>query len=136
MSRYILIRRLRGPAILLLLGVVALLHQAGMTDMWKLFVPLLLILLGVLQLAERMTLAAEMNNPPPPPGGPYPDANYPDPNFPGGYPGGYSGGYPGGYAGQPGVPYQGAPQGTTAPGTAIVPAHTDDYERDANGGKS
>ena len=27
MSRYILIRRLRGPAILLLIGVLALLHQ-------------------------------------------------------------------------------------------------------------
>ena len=29
MSRYILIRRLRGPAFLLLIGVVALLHQTG-----------------------------------------------------------------------------------------------------------
>jgi amino acid transporter len=133
MNRYILIRRLRGPAILLLLGVCALLHQAGVTPMWKLFVPLLLILLGVLQLAERMTLAAEMNNPSgPPPGGPYPD-----PNFPGAP---YQGGYQGGYSGQPGVPYQGAPYqgpaGTAAPGSAIVPANQDDFERDPNGGKS
>ncbi len=29
MSRYILIRRLRWPAILLLIGVLALLHQGG-----------------------------------------------------------------------------------------------------------
>ncbi len=39
MNRYILIRRLRGPAILLLMGVCALLHETGKAPMWKLFVP-------------------------------------------------------------------------------------------------
>jgi hypothetical protein len=47
MNRYILIRRLTGPSILLLLGVVALLHQADLVN-WSIFVPLLLILIGVL----------------------------------------------------------------------------------------
>jgi hypothetical protein len=60
MSRYILIRRLRGPAILLLFGTVALLHQMGaIPHFWKLFWPLLLIMLGLLLLAERAALAAE-----------------------------------------------------------------------------
>jgi hypothetical protein len=58
MNRYILIRRLRGPAILLLLGIVALLHEANLLDGWNIFFPLLLILIGVLKLAERAALAA------------------------------------------------------------------------------
>ena len=57
MNRYILIRRLTGPAILLLLGIVALLHEADLAS-WNLFVPLLLILIGVLKLAQRAALAA------------------------------------------------------------------------------
>src|SRR5215469_4645381 len=58
MNKYILIRRLRGPAILLLLGTVLLLWQAGLVEFWSLFFPLLLILIGVLKLAERAALAA------------------------------------------------------------------------------
>ena len=58
MNRYILIRRLRGPAILVLLGVIALLHESGLVEFWSLFFPLLLILIGVLKLAERAALAA------------------------------------------------------------------------------
>ena len=60
MNRYILIRRLRGPAILLLIGVIALLHSTGIIhSFWHLFWPLVLILLGVLLLAERAALASE-----------------------------------------------------------------------------
>lgn len=58
MNKYILIRRLRGPAILLLIGTILLLRQAGLVDFWPLFIPLLLILIGVLKLAERAALAA------------------------------------------------------------------------------
>lgn len=58
MNHYFLIRRLMGPAILLLVGVVALLHQAHLVS-WSIFWPLLLILIGVLKLAERAALAAE-----------------------------------------------------------------------------
>jgi len=60
MNRYIMIHRLRGPAILLLIGVLALLHQMGaIPHFWRLFWPLLLILIGGLLLAERAALSSE-----------------------------------------------------------------------------
>jgi len=60
MNRYIMIRRLRWPAILLLIGVLGLLHQAGVIEyFWRLFWPLLMILIGGIMLAERAVLAAE-----------------------------------------------------------------------------
>lgn len=62
MNRYILIRRLTGPSVLLLLGVVALLHQADLVS-WNIFIPLLLILIGVLKLAQRAALAAAGDEP-------------------------------------------------------------------------
>jgi len=79
MSRYIMIRRLRAPAILLLAGGIALLHQTGIIHRgWSLFWPLLLILLGVLLLAERAALAADGGYPTMPfPGAPYPGAPAP-----------------------------------------------------------
>lgn len=101
MNRYILIRRLTGPCVLLLLGVVALLHQADLVS-WYIFIPLLLILIGLLKLAQRAALAMAGDEP-----------VYP--------------GYPAaGYPGYPGYPY-GAAAPTTQPipqpaGTAIVPA--------------
>lgn len=61
MNRYILIRRLRWPAVLLLLGTILLLHEAGLVEFWDLFFPLFLILIGVLKLAERAALAAAGN---------------------------------------------------------------------------
>lgn len=121
MSRYMLIRRLRGPAFLLLVGVIALLAQAHILS-WGHSWPLYLILAGVLALAERAALAAEGYPPPygttPAPGAPYQGTPY------------------------QGAPYQGTPyQGTPAappaePGTSIVPARSDDFEHDPNGGHS
>ncbi len=109
MSRYILIHRLRWPAILLLLGVLALLHQAGViAHFWRLFWPLLLIMLGLLMLAERAALAAEGDSP----------------HF--GAP--WQGTNPG--AGQ------GAGQGAGPAGTAIVPSQTHDFADGPNGGQS
>ncbi len=58
MSRWLLIRRLRGPAFLLLIGIMALLHEwtdFGFARSW----PLLLILGGLLALAERAALAQD-----------------------------------------------------------------------------
>jgi len=108
MSRYLLIRRLRGPAFLLLLGILALLHQTGAVDhFWRWFWPLSLILWGVLLLAERAALEVEG----------YPQT-YPDGAYPGAYP---PGPHPGGGAGP-------------TPGTSIVPANSDDLER-TNGGQ-
>ena len=77
MSRYILIRRLRGPAFLLLVGVIALLAQAHILG-WDKSWPLYLILWGVLMLAERAALAAEGGYPPPP----YAGSTYPNPGYP------------------------------------------------------
>ena len=97
MNRYILIRRLTGPAILLLLGVLALLHQTGVIDhWWKFFWPLLLILLSVLKLAERAALASE--------GYPPAYADYSNAQYPGA---------------------QGGENPPAAPGTSIVPSSTD-----------
>ena len=56
MNRYFLIRRLRGPAFLLLVGMNALLAQAHILG-WGQSWPLYLILAGVLLLAERAALA-------------------------------------------------------------------------------
>ena len=119
MNRYILIRRLTGPAILLLLGIIALLHEADLVS-WNLFIPLLLILIGVLKLAQRAALAAAGDEPPYP--GTYPGA------YPGTYPGGGYPGAPNPYAGgaNPGA---GSPQGAGQQGNAIVPAPPQDFGR-------
>ena len=111
MNRYILIRRLRGPAILLLLGIIALLHQTGVVyHFWHLFWPLVLILMGVLLLAERAALAMEGYQQM------YPDAHY-----------------PGGHRGRARIPAPGPIP--PAPSTSIVPAERNDFER-SNGGQS
>ena len=50
MNRYLMIRRLRGPAFLLLLGICAMLHQLNMLSVWHawpLFLILLCVVLGV-----------------------------------------------------------------------------------------
>lgn len=108
MNRYILIRRLRGPAILLLLGIIALLHESGLVEFWSLFFPLLLILIGVLKLAERAALAAAGDEVP------YPGSPYP-------------------YGAATGP----APAGVAQPtGTTVVPPATQDYTRGPEGGQS
>lgn len=108
MNRYILIHRLRWPVILVLIGVVALLHQVGLVDhFWHLFWPLLLISIGVMLLAERAALAADDANPP---------AAYP--------------GQP--YAGTPPA----ANQNPAPEGTAIVPSESKDIEKYTEGGQS
>lgn len=108
MNRYILLHRLTGPAVLLLLGVVALLHQANLVR-FSIFVPLLLIMLGVIKLAERAVLASE----PPPLAGQFPGAPYQTP---------YQAPYQ--------VPYVG-PVATAPP--AAPP--TQDFGNDPEGGK-
>jgi hypothetical protein len=58
MNRYIMIHHLRWPAVILLTGTLALLSQLGLIDhFWSWFWPLLLILIGVIMLAERAALA-------------------------------------------------------------------------------
>lgn len=110
MNRYLMIRRLRGPLFLLLLGVCALLHQMHLLT-WGHSWPLFLILWGVMLLAER----AAINDADLPP--------YPDP---------MGGPYAGPVAGAGPFPTQ-APVQTTS--TAIVPVHGDEIAlRGPNGG--
>jgi hypothetical protein len=73
-----MIRRLRGPAYLLLVGALALLNQAEILS-WGKSWPFFLILAGVLKLAERLTLASEGYPPP----APYPGSTYPGVPYPG-----------------------------------------------------
>ena len=114
MNRYILIRRLTGPSILLLLGIIALLHEANLAS-WNLFVPLLLILIGVLKLAQRAALAAAGD----------------EALYPGGYQGGAQ--YP--YTGAQN-PAAGMQQATTQPGASIVPSSTQGFGKGPEGGQS
>ena len=102
MNRYLMVCRLRWPALLLLTGVIALLNQMDILS-WGHAWPLYLILLGVLALAERAAMAT-------------------DPVPPAGYPYGYD---PAGYA-APAGPYTSAPAQPAPPAsTGIVPTHTD-----------
>jgi hypothetical protein len=114
MNRYIMIRRLRGPAILLLAGVILLLHEADLVEFWGVFIPLLLILIGVLKLAERASLAAAGDEPPYP--GTFPGAPYP-------------------YGGANPAP-AGAAQSQAQPGTSIVPVQPQGLEKSNEGGQS
>jgi Domain of unknown function (DUF5668) len=62
MTQWLLIRRLRGPAFLLLIGVMALLSEWADFSFSKSW-PLLLILAGILSLAERAALSqADLEN--------------------------------------------------------------------------
>jgi hypothetical protein len=110
MSRYILIRRLRGPAYLLLIGALALLNQADLLS-WGKSWPLFLIMAGLLALAERAAIASD---------GPYGAAPYRGSPYPG--------------APNPGPVNPAAPPAQDS--TAIVPAHAQDYDKDSEGGQS
>src|ERR1700721_3067563 len=65
MNSWLLIRRLRGPAFLILVGITALLNQWGVLSFTRSW-PLYLILAGVLGLAERAAIAAPPPAVPPP----------------------------------------------------------------------
>lgn len=113
MSHYIMIRRLRGPAILLLIGGVWLLRATGVINHpWGWFWPLLLILIGVFMLAERAALAAE---------GGYPQWPYPGQPNPGSYPGSIPGGMP---------------SSAPAESSATASASSQVYEKNSQGGQS
>jgi hypothetical protein len=110
MNRYLMIRRLRGPLFLLLLGVCALLHQMNMLSIWHMW-PLFLILWGVMLLAERAAIN-EADLPPYAGPGAGPQGTYPST----------------GAAGQGVTP---APVPTVE--TSIVPVHGDEITHRGNG---
>jgi hypothetical protein len=70
-NSWLLIRRLRGPAFVILVGINCLLHEWGILSFARSW-PLYLILAGVLGLAERAAWAAMP--PPVPPLYPYPSS--------------------------------------------------------------
>lgn len=108
MNRWLLIRRLRGPAFLLMFGVTALLHEWHILSFGQSW-PLYLVLLGVLALAERAAFTE-------------PDPSQMPPQYP----------YPGAsYSTQP--PPTGWQTTPPAPGTGIVPAPPSDLDRTEGG---
>jgi hypothetical protein len=119
MNRYSLIRRLRGPAFLLLIGIMALLSQADILG-WGQSWPLLLILAGLLSLAERAALAS-CNSYPPPPQTPWPGTPASGTPYPGGP-----------YA----PPAATAPVSPADPGSSLVPASSQAIVKDPEGGQS
>jgi Domain of unknown function (DUF5668) len=62
MNTWLVIRRLRGPAFLILVGITALLNQWGVLSFSRSW-PLYLILAGVIGLAERAALANAPQSP-------------------------------------------------------------------------
>ena len=75
MNTWLLIRRLRGPAFLILVGITALLNQWGVLSFSRSW-PLYLILAGVIGLAERAAILAAPPAPPVYPGA-YPSSYAP-----------------------------------------------------------
>jgi hypothetical protein len=136
MNRYILIRRLRGPAFLLLVGVNALLAQRGILG-WGQSWPFFMILIGVLMLAERAALASEGYPPPPP--WPGPGANQPP--YPGVNAGTNLGSNQGSnQASNPGAtsdpPAQGGGLRVTPTSTTAIPSPWEELEKKKEGGQS
>lgn len=129
MNHYFMIRQLKLPAILLLVGVVALLDKTGVIHHFmRWFVPLLLILLGVLMLAERAALAT---------GGGYPEGPYPGQPYPGPYQGTNAGPNAGSTQIVPsGATLEGAPLASSAENTASAQAYNDGSRKDYEGGQS
>jgi len=113
MNQYIFLRRMRGPIMLLVFGITAILDEyTGIhyAESW----PLYIIAWGVLKLAENAILAQH------PPSTLPPWPGYQQPGYP-----------PPAGSGYPQYPASGTTM-NTHPGTAIVPADTlpvDDEER-------
>ena len=109
MNGWLLIRRLRGPAFLLMFGVTALLHEWHILSFEQSW-PLYLVLAGVLSLAERAAFTV-------------PDPSQMPPQYPP-----YGGNYP---------PQQPPPSGWQTPppqpGTGIVPAPPSGIDRTEGG---
>ena len=73
MNSWLFIRRLRGPAFLILVGITALLNQWGVLTFSRSW-PLYLILAGLIGLAERAVIMAAPPVFPSPYASPYPQA--------------------------------------------------------------
>jgi len=54
----------RGPILLITIGILFAIHQAGIVSFWRTW-PLIIIVLGVMKLIERMALQPQPPLPPP-----------------------------------------------------------------------
>jgi hypothetical protein len=63
------VQAIRGPILLITLGVLFAIHQAGVLSFARTW-PLILIVIGVMKLFERMAMRPVPGSVPPP-GGPY-----------------------------------------------------------------
>jgi hypothetical protein len=64
------VQAIRGPVLLITLGILFAIHQAGGLPIYRTW-PLLIIVVGVMKLMERTAAPASgAYAPPPPPGGP------------------------------------------------------------------
>jgi hypothetical protein len=104
MNSYLWIHRIKGPAMLLVFGITALLNEWDIISYGKSW-PLYLIVFGVLQLAERAAwsqaqMQGQMQGQMNPQGQPYPPYGAAPGQYQGQYPGQYQNQYPGQYTGQ------------------------------------
>jgi len=81
MNRYVFLHRIKGPVMILVFGITALLDQWGVLNFGQSW-PLYLIVLGVLMLAERAAWMQAQSEMPPPAG----YAGTQPQNYPGQYP--------------------------------------------------
>ena len=71
MSRsYLFMRAVRGPVVLIVMGVLFALDHSGVIDFWRTW-PVLIILIGVMKLIERLLAPPIPAYAPPPPAMPY-----------------------------------------------------------------
>ena len=61
------VRAIRGPVLLIVLGVLLLIDHAGTLSFWRRW-PALLVVMGLMILLERVVTPAYPTAPPPPPG--------------------------------------------------------------------
>jgi hypothetical protein len=67
--RALFVQAIRGPILLITIGILFALHQAGGLPIYRSW-PLIIIVIGVMKLMERSATPASPLYPPPPPGGP------------------------------------------------------------------
>ncbi len=70
------IQAIRGPILLITIGILFAIHQAGILPFSRTW-PLLIIVIGVMKLLERMVLPRVIPPAMPPPGGQYPGGQFP-----------------------------------------------------------
>ncbi|MFL6448736.1 MAG: hypothetical protein ACJ746_13760 [Bryobacteraceae bacterium] len=67
--RALFAQAIRGPILLMTIGILFAIHQAGGLPIYKTW-PLVIIVIGLMKLIERTATPPAGTYPPPPPGGP------------------------------------------------------------------